>query len=182
MAVLCVALGLSGCITGMPAPDLGSKADAALGTFGGPCYGNGTCNSGMTCELDRCVKAAVDRDAMTDSDFDANDCGTCAKGEICVEGACYKICAATKCNEQSPDCAKGETCASVGVYSICFPTFRALGDPCSSTQLCSPRTLCVGGPGPTTCRRACTSPLDCSLGETCTGTSAGVCWVCVTNR
>ncbi|MBI5526201.1 MAG: hypothetical protein HY897_07685 [Deltaproteobacteria bacterium] len=61
-------------------PDAGAEPDAGgkePGTEGGPCYGNGTCNDGLSCVADLCVKGGADDAGDAGADADRpKDAGT----------------------------------------------------------------------------------------------------------
>ena len=55
------ALSIISCVgppgpAGPPGPSVGEGEDEATGTERGPCYGNGTCDEGLTCASDVCVQ------------------------------------------------------------------------------------------------------------------------------
>jgi hypothetical protein len=67
----------------------GCKSRAAEpGTESGPCYGNGTCNEGLRCQGNACVRFA---DGAANGACYGN--GTCNPGLACVNGICVAVAA-----------------------------------------------------------------------------------------
>lgn len=148
-AVFCVGLvvGLGGCSD--------SGDDCAAGSERCPCYGNGTCNDGLTCASDICVLLGQDAslgDASVDGPNTSNegcwptacasdtDCALCGAGLTHCDTASRRCVACDTAN--GTGCADGETCTAAGVCApdnATCPT-DAVGEP---TVACSDDADCA---------------------------------------
>lgn len=124
----------------------------------------------------------VGRDAGLEcGDFDGGSFGTCASGEVCLQGFCYEACSATN------PCGPREECSSAGICVVSTtdagpPPDAGPPDPCDTVTCEAPTPYCRAG----TCL-ACEGAADCNAlapvcdvarGECITFNVAGLCAAC----
>ncbi|MCC6620918.1 MAG: hypothetical protein IT385_06670 [Deltaproteobacteria bacterium] len=173
----CVA---SGCTTGtIGCPCSGGACGAdlacvqgicvdAMGTVGGDCYANGTCNPGLRCDdaSDSCVTCSL---GSTDCTCFSN--GTCLSGLACVAGRClvesgYVAEERHKLDTCYSPCTEGTTLAD-GTWVPC--SSGGFMQHCLTGTECEQGSCVPTGTGP----RTCTSDLDCPSFQAC---MSGQCW------
>lgn len=150
---LVAAAAVCGCVGGR---------DPAAGTERGPCYGNGTCNPGLSCLSDLCVvidAGATHRDAGTDAD--SGDAATVISVGACdalAQSGCDagQACIPKVVAEDGGTSTMVETCAAAGS--------AAVGEECTAHgPLCVPGAMCVSN----LCVRLCDTGSDTDPDSCC---------------
>lgn len=137
--VACAGLAIAGC---------SDQSELQQGTERGACYPNSTCNAGLTCLSNFCVRVP---DAARSKDASSPDvvhvpppdmqpphpppCTTpadCPPGTTCIKGTCIP---SNPCTTDK-DCQSGQTC----VKNLCMPS-----KPCKSDKDCPAGRVCKNG-------------------------------------
>ena len=118
------ASGVSACVGDSP-------TGTTQGTEGGPCFGNLSCNSGLTCLSNTCVRLDGSTGDAPGPLPDAGDSGGCTAPMIMCGGACINPTTDAKnCGACGTICATG-TCAPISGVGKCakrvFVTSTAMG-------------------------------------------------------
>jgi hypothetical protein len=137
----------------VPACGAASKAE---GTEGGACYGNDSCNAGLTCLSHLCVDATgfvtpsdagatdavADAPASVDVASDAGDAGPPAPTEI--TGTCGLSAHSQGCSDclNSQCCSAGAVCLSFQSCAMCISGLLS-GTVCTSNALFSAWEMCA---------------------------------------
>lgn len=122
---------------------LGCNKDGWPGKSGGPCYNNGTCDSGLVCVDNICTDNDSGGRSTLDNGSIGSSCGTCNPGLTCITDAPEGYCS-TSCSDSSP-CNSNAYCYNTESYgALCM---RA----CNSDADCRKDYKCQGTPGSTVC-------------------------------
>jgi hypothetical protein len=181
----------------------GGRTSAAAGELRGACYGNGTCNAGLTCLSDVCVVApggdggsgssgggsssgsessssgSASSSSGSSSGADASCPSGCPFG-VCKDGTCTSTCSVTcpGCCDAREQCQMGTAnlnCGTGGV--VCADCSATIGATCMGG-------VCTGGPGDANCSSTCMGCCDendvCHMGvvDTACGTGGLTCSNC----
>jgi Sulfatase-modifying factor enzyme 1 len=114
-------LATAGCDSGEDSTD-----ESFIGSEGGNCYGNSSCDNGLICSgSDICVKPAESVDVQEDTggcvtDCSPSECGDDGCGGSCGECPAGTVCDSGICKDCVPDC-DGLECDDDGCGGTCAP-------------------------------------------------------------
>ena len=146
-----------------------SGSDGAAGATGGcpvgaetcPCFANYTCNAGLTCASNLCVRLGAG-DAGGGKVEIGGACilnSDCNSPLVCSMGRCHDVC------HTSADCPAGQSCIAASDQSrVCQLPIETQ---CAYTSDCQTPLICAVDQR---CRNQCQTNVDCPSGQTCTTT------------